>query len=521
MTDTTIYVAENVITMNPSRPSATAVAVRDGRVLGAGDIEELNGWGSTTIDETFEDKVLLPGFVEAHSHAMGGALWSFPYIGYYDRTGPDGTHWAGCQSMDEVVDRLQVIESDINDSEETLTAWGVAPIYFDEDNLTASELDRVSETRPIFVLHLNGHVASVNSALMEQEGITSDTDVEGVEKDADGNPTGILREPQAQALAGDAHSRLMGDFSSEEIIWRYGRGAKNSGCTTVGELGGPRLRDPEARENWQNVVNDSEFPVRVSMAYADALSSEDETNHEQVAQFLSELSNESTDKLRFGIAKLFLHGSIQGFSARLQPPHYYSDKSNGIWTLPSDEEEVKEVLLPYHEEGLTIYCHCNGDEASGRFINAVEKLQDESPRSDHRHTIQHCQMATADQYRRMATLGICANLFSNHIYYYGDQHYEKLIGPERAEQLDACATAKRNGVPFTVHSDAPVTPMGPLHTAWCAVNRVTSSGRVLGKEERISVEEALKTITLEPHTSSRWTMRLGVSKQEKEPISPF
>lgn len=97
----------------------------------------------------------------------------------------------------------------------------------------------------------------------------------------------------------------------------------------------------------------------------------------------------------------------------------------------------------------------------------------------------------------MAALGLCVNLFSNHLYYYGDQHYEVTVGPERAERMNACASAKRAGVPFSVHSDAPVTPLAPLHTAWSAVNRVTASDRVLGEDERISVDEALRTITVD------------------------
>ena len=91
---------------------------------------------------------------------------------------------------------------------------------------------------------------------------------------------------------------------------------------------------------------------------------------------------------------------------------------------------------------------------------------------------------------------MCVNLFANHHFYWGDQHYSTTVGPERAERMNACATAQRSGVPFTIHSDAPVTPLGPLFTAWCAVNRLTASGRVLGAHERISVADALQAITL-------------------------
>ena len=118
------------------------------------------------------------------------------------------------------------------------------------------------------------------------------------------------------------------------------------------------------------------------------------------------------------------------------------------------------------------------------------------PSPDHRFTLQHCQLASSAQFRRMRALGMCVNLFPNHHFYWGDQHYALTVGPERAERMNACATALASGVPLAIYSDAPVTPLGPLFTAWCAVNRLTSSGRTLGKEERISVSDALWTITL-------------------------
>jgi predicted amidohydrolase YtcJ len=70
------------------------------------------------------------------------------------------------------------------------------------------------------------------------------------------------------------------------------------------------------------------------------------------------------------------------------------------------------------------------------------------------------------------------------------------MGPDKARRMDAAATGLASGVNLAIHSDSPVTPLAPLFTAWCAVNRLTSSGRVLGPDERIEVEEALRLITL-------------------------
>lgn len=98
--------------------------------------------------------------------------------------------------------------------------------------------------------------------------------------------------------------------------------------------------------------------------------------------------------------------------------------------------------------------------------------------------------------RRACDLGASVNLFSNHIYYWGDAHSSQTVGPAQAARMNAAATAQRLGLPFGIHSDVPVTPMAPLFTAWCAVNRITSSGQVLGPQERLSVPQALHAITL-------------------------
>ena len=155
--------------------------------------------------------------------------------------------------------------------------------------------------------------------------------------------------------------------------------------------------------------------------------------------------------------------------------------------------EIYELAL---ENGLQVHTHTNGDEATDLALDMAERALTKHPTPDHRYTLQHCQLADAAQFRRIAALGMCVNLFANHHYYWGDEHYRLTVGPERAERMNACRTALESGVPMAIHSDAPITPLGPLFTAWCAVNRLTVSGRVQGEWERISVEDALYAITL-------------------------
>ncbi|MCP4751923.1 MAG: amidohydrolase family protein, partial [Proteobacteria bacterium] len=196
----TIFPARNVITMNPSCPVAPAVAVGGNRILAVGTVDELRGWGTCDVNTTFADRVLIPGLIEAHSHIGEGTHWRYPYVGYFERYGPDGKLWKGCQSFDELLDVLKRLDSELADPDEPLIVWGLDPIYFERERLNASHLDLISETRPIFVFHVSDHLATVNSALMRKMGITRNTETEGVDKDVNDEPTGELQEPFALRL---------------------------------------------------------------------------------------------------------------------------------------------------------------------------------------------------------------------------------------------------------------------------------------------------------------------------------
>ena len=135
--------------------------------------------------------------------------------------------------------------------------------------------------------------------------------------------------------------------------------------------------------------------------------------------------------------------------------------------------------------GVQVHTHTNGDEATEMVLETLAPALKETPSPNHRFTLQHCQLADAAQFRKMKELNMCVNLFANHHFYWGDEHYRLTVGPERALRMNACRTALETDVPMAIHSDAPVTPLGPFFTAWCAVNRLTASGRTQGEHEKI------------------------------------
>ncbi|MFZ9182309.1 MAG: amidohydrolase [Hylemonella sp.] len=503
---TTIFVAREIITMNPMQAAATHVAVRDGRILGVGNLSQLAQWGDYTLDTRFADCTLMPGLIEGHCHLKEGGIWELEYLGWFDRRNPLGKTIQGLRSMESVVQRLIDIEHQMQQSgmpaDKPLVAWGFDPIYFGGERMTIEHLDSVSLSRPIVIAHANGHLMNVNSPMLRIAEIDEDSEVEGVVKfnggPRAGQPNGELQELAAMHLV-FRHIGNVGLLSpvDEAGIMNFARLANMQGVTTATDMVNA-LGESECQVLESTLARD-ECCVRILPAFK-AFHGAHGARHG--AEHLNALKQRNSDKLRYGLVKMMLDGSIQGFSSRMRWPGHFNGAPNGIWvTAPSQYEADLEI---YHRAGLHVHTHTNGDEASLVAIDAMERVLSRAPRADHRHTLQHAQMVDAALFRRMASLGMCVNLFANHLWYWGDQHYEITMGPDRAQGLDACASALAAGVPLAIHSDAPVTPLGPLFTAWCAANRITPKGRVLGENERLTVHQALHAITM----GAAWTLKM-------------
>ncbi len=489
MTETTIYVAKKILTMNPNQPEVTHVAVRDGRILGAGALSDLEPWGAYTLDDRFSDKVLMPGFVEGHAHTMEGTLWRKTYVGWFDRRDPDGKTWAGLKSIDSVIERLKETEAQMTDPDAALSGWGLDPIYMNNQRVSRHDLDKVSTTRPIGVLHASGHILNVNTKALEVSGLLKPgVNHDGIPLAEDGLSTGEIYGMDAMSPVGPhvGFDRAMTDCD-EQGLRDYAKLCVRAGVTTCTDLAA-RLTD-ESVAMMLKVTSEDRFPARlVPLRIFFGMSAKD------VVEYAQALGKKSTDQLRLGRIKAVADGSIQGFSARMRWPGYHNGAPNGLWyTAPDQMSELYHLAL---KAGVQVHTHTNGDQATQMALDMLEAALRAHPSPDHRFTLQHCQLADAAQFRKMKALEMCVNLFANHHFYWGDEHYRLTVGPERAERMNACRTALDTGVPMTIHSDAPVTPLGPLFTVWCAVNRITASGRTQGEGEKIDVAAALHAITL-------------------------
>ncbi len=486
MGDIIVFEAKKIITMDPNQPEATHVAVREGEILAVGDARCADAWGDVTHDYSLAHTVLMPGFVEGHAHMMAGAMWRYAYAGYHDRIDPSGKLWKGLTDIDAVIAGLSDYEKGLDDGE-PLVGWGFDPIFLTTERLGAKHLDQISSTRPIAIIFSNFHLMCVNSVALEMAGFDATTNAEGVIKDDRGQPTGELQEMAAMF---PIMRRLGIDFRqlSQEpaAVQAYADVAQRAGVTTVTDLFSQM--EEEDLTAMLRLTGAEDFPLRIVPALG-AMS-----GPKEMADRAEAMRARSTDKLRLGAVKLMTDGSIQGWTARVRSPGYIGGQPNGLWNTPP--ETIFALVEEMHSRGIQMHIHVNGDEAADVSLDAIEAAMKKHPWRGHRHVLQHCQLMGRDLYERAVELGVCCNIFANHIWYFGDQHVALTVGKDVAHRMDACRTALDTGVKIAIHSDAPVTPLGPLFTAWCAVNRKTMSGETLGAAQCISVAEALHTITM-------------------------
>ncbi|HEX4219192.1 MAG TPA: amidohydrolase [Acidimicrobiales bacterium] len=486
----TVYPARAVLTMDRQAPRAAAVAVAGERIFAVGSLDGIVD-GLTlagrdhVVDHRFADHVLMPGFIEPHCHAMNvGLFWQYHYVGAVPMRRPDGSLAEGMATREAVLASLAAAAK-ADPSSEPLIAWGYDPALLEGSlPLDRSDLDAVSGIRPVVVLNMSGHIAYVNSVVLDGVGYDEATTVPGVRRGPDGALTGEVQELAALMPITSTYV-VPDDALMTKAMWDVARVAQRVGCTTITDLAAGTLAGGVGV--MQAVGADHHYPVRVS-AYV---------LHEVVESMgvdaLRALQDHDTEYFRVAGVKFVLDGSIQGYTANLKWPYYYDGHPNGRSTITTDDLEAQ--LRGLAQAGIQCALHANGDAASQQVIDAVDGVVAALPGRDHRFRMEHCQMVTDDQLAEMARLRIAANIFVNHLYYWGDFHARRTLGPDRVRHMNPLAGAQRHGVRFSLHSDSWVTPIDPLHMVWTAAARKTSSGAVLGPDECITVTDALRAVT--------------------------
>jgi predicted amidohydrolase YtcJ len=477
-----IFKNADVVTMDPDQPKADAFLVCGDRFAAVGSLANIKRCAPHDVEDVdLNGKTVLPGFVETHNHLCYYAM---------SLINVDCSSEANRSIMD--------IQEKIREKEQSLEpgAWLEGSNYDDTlieecRHLNRSDLDEALPNNPIVIWHATGHLGYANSIALEMAGITRDTpQPEGgtIDKDEKGEPTGLLMEPAAQNMV--ARCLPKPDVSVfKNLIPQAVEHYNREGVTSVhdGAIGMIGETGRIIYQAYRELEAEDQLSLRVYLT----------TMHDAYEDLIKMGIGRGfgSDLLRIGAVKIFQDGSIQCLTAALAQGYHCQPDFLGEFIRP--QEKLDSLVERFQKEGLQIAIHANGDAAIESVICAFERAQEKYPQSDLRHMIIHCQTASNDHIARMNELGIVPSYFPNHVYYWGDRHVSMFLGPVRAARINPLGSSVKTGLRFTLHADTPVTPISPLHSIHCAVNRITREGHVLGPDERISPYDALKGYTVD------------------------
>jgi predicted amidohydrolase YtcJ len=213
------------------------------------------------------------------------------------------------------------------------------------------------------------------------------------------------------------------------------------------------------------------------------------------------------DRLSFLAIKFWADGSTQGFTGAVNEP-FLNQMGNG--KLNYEEEELCARMQRWHDAGWQLIIHTNGDRASDQVLRCFERILQQTPRPDHRHRLDHFTVTSEAQIEKAKELGLGVSHTMGHVYYWGETFRDHVLGLERASRIDPLASDFQRDLVVSLHSDSPVTPPSPLIFLQTAVTRrMRNSGEILGPDQCIPLDAALKTITLYPAYQLRMEDKVG------------
>lgn len=424
-------------------------------------------------------KTVMPSFIDAHSHFFAVAN-DLSQINLNE-----------CKNFSDIQNKIleYVNNNKINENQ-----WIIANNYDHNNlkegrNITKEELDEILLGNPIVLKHKSGHSGVVNSRGLEILNISEDTiSPEGgrIEK-VDGRLTGYLEE---NAFIENIKKIPM--ESEEDILKNIIKAQEkyaSYGITTVQE----GFLSKELIPIYKMLVEKGILNLDV-VAYIE------EKSMELIKKEFKENFKKYDNKLKIGGIKIFLDGSPQSRTAWMRTP-YINNKNveqeyYGYGTMK--DSEVEKVIEKAYSADLQILAHCNGDMAAEQYISCVKKLEESGKNIEEiRPVLIHGQLLDIDQLDEIKNLGIIPSFFIAHVYHWGEVHV-KNFGLERAERISPAGSSSKRKILYTFHQDSPVIEPDMFETIWCAVNRITKEGKILGENEKISVIDAIKALTINP-----------------------
>ena len=505
MDEIKVLTATRIHTMDQGRPHADAVAIADGKIVSVGTLETMQPWLSRyphVIDQSFSDKIILPGFIDPHTHLrLSGTFMGLNYVGPITTTDPQGRAVEPLPDRKSVLERLVDIvrgrnEAPAKEPATPILAWGYDPAM-QAGHLDRDMLDAVSTEIPIWVICYAPHIIYTNTPMLELTGADENSRIHGLGRYPDGRLNGWFIETEATAVASrPVRKQLYAQGFGLSALKTQGQVAVNSGVTTSADMiYGIDSFDREWQDH-ETAMARGDLPMRMLLVPFEPTLRR--RFGDDFLKFYDEMAKKATDRLAVHGIKYVNDGSYPSMTLRLKFPGYLDGEEGLTGEVPW--QEMVERMLPFWEAGIQIHSHANGDETVDMTLNTLKALQNLSPRFDHRFTIEHYCISTPAQARRLAALGGLASVNAYFVHYRSQIHADSGFGPDRSEATARLGSLVRAGATFALHSDynLVVAPMHPLTAVWIAVNRLAADNEtVVAPGERISVDQALQAVTID------------------------
>lgn len=460
-----------VWTGDPAAPRAEALAVRDGSIVAVGDAGAV---ASLIGDETevleHDGGMLVPGFIDSHVHMQWGG------------TGLAGVQLRDATSREALASRLADFAAGLEPGE-----WIVSGLW-DHYNWGGELprrdwIDAATPDNPVFVIRLDGHMALANSVALELAGVDASTaDVDGGEiiRDADGAPTGILKD-KAMVLVQNAIPPPS-DAQMDRIVQAATRHLARQGITTAHDMG-----DWKSVAAFRRAHERGDLETRI---YAMVPLPEQEALAERIAA-----DGNGDAWVRIGGVKEFMDGSLGSHTAAFLEPYADAPDDHGLWM--NEPGQMAEWIAAADGRGLHVLIHAIGDRANRTLLDIFEDAADRNGPRDRRFRIEHAQHIHPDDVDRFAALNVIASMQPYHAIDDG-RWADRVIGEERSRTTYAFESLLHSGAVLAFGSDWPIAPASPLEGIYAAVTRRTLDGANPDgwvPNQRIGVEQALAAYT--------------------------
>lgn len=489
-----------IITMTAQQGSVEALAIGDGRILAVGSSSDISGLaGSATRIVDLQGRTLLPGLIDPHHHTCLAALVADLLI---------DVGYPKCPTRADAIGTLKAAVAKTPPGQ-WITA-GRFDNILQRGNLSMKQLDAVSTDHPIFVWYVNGHTAAANSAAFKLAKIPQGIGVlDGgghFGRGPDGKLNGLIyEEPALLRFTALAIPRITPEMLAK-MVTSYTRKVAAVGNTTLHE---PGTIKPEWIPLLAKLSNTLDMRLSASLP-TDAIE-----ESKAFASLGSGTKARTIPNSRFSLygIKFWADGSNQQETAAQTKPYLHSAQKG---ETNYSETQMAQMCRAAMNARWPIMIHCQGDAAVDDALDAIEAAYGANPATG-LNRIEHATMARQDQLERMKRLGVEPTFLMSLLLLYGAAYRDDILGPARTNFMIPTGACARAGVAFSLHTDAPAGPIGSLRLVQTAVTRQCEiDGSVIGPDEAITLEQALRAVTVNAARQIGMEDTIGTLERGKE-----